>query len=330
MPVNPANPTVNAGPQVNLASQPPSTQSNFAQMIGEVEFWNPDAPIPLIQTWLNNAYREVIDSRMWYGLMVRGQVTVPSVYTTGTVSVVNGSNTVTGVGTAWDSTFIGRQFRSGFTTGFYTIVDVPNATTLTLELPWGNQTQGPIGYSILKNLVSLGANIKYVLEMVNQRQGYRLFVNMPQKMLNIYDTWRTSTGWTFLLANREPSSSGSPQFELYPAPTFQQAFPYLAYVQPPNMSKPGDYPYTFIRSDVIVRAAIKDALLFRGKNSRYYDPQTATMKYAEFKAEVNKMMAADDCLYPKDLQWDQYRTWPFSEHGSLWLQSHAGSESWGF
>jgi hypothetical protein len=292
-------------------------------MRGEVLQWSPDASPLIVDKWINNAYRRIIDKRMWYGLMVKGQVSVPSVYTTGTATVTNASTAVVGIGTAWDNTFVGRQFRQGFSSPFYTIKSVQSATALTLDLPWGNPSATSTGYQILQNIVSLGNNIKFVIEMVNQRQGYRLYLNMPQDVLNRYDTWRTTTGWTFLLANREPSSDGQPQFELYPSPTFQQVFPFLAYIQPPDMKNDTDFPYLFIRSDALVNDAISQALTFRGPRlNKYYDPAEAQRKEMKFREIVEDMSRVDNCLYQTDMKWD-FGQWPFSTYGAQFMQSHS-------
>lgn len=317
-------PMENVAGQVSATTQPYSIQSTFRQMIGEVMQWNPNAPAPMVKTWLNNAYRRVIDARNWYGLMVRGQVVVPQVYTTGSITTVNGSAVVTGSGTVWDQTFVGRQLRAGFSTGWKNIQSVQSATQLTLDLPWGDQSLPAAGYQIVKTWVSLGPNIKMILEMLNQRQGYRLFTNWPQAVINQFDTWRTTTGWTFAVVPKEPTADGQPQFELYPSATFQQSFPFLAYRQPPNLINDGDFPFAFIRSDIIVLPAIKDALLFKGKGEKYYDPQTAASKESEFKAELEKLKMTDDGLYPKDFMWDVTRA-PFSQMGAEWYQSHAGN-----
>lgn len=293
-------------------------------MTGECLQWNPDAPVPLVQSWLNNAYRRIVDSRLWYGLMVRGQVTVPQVYTTGTATFTLGSQTVQGIGTAWTAAMVGRQIRTGFSTGWYNIsaVDATNQV-ITVDLPWGNATS-TAGYQIVQTWVSLGPNIKLVLDMVNQRQGWRLGVNIPQQAINQWDTWRTTTGWTQMLCNKEPNAAGWPMYELWPAPTFQQTFPFLAYTQPQDMVSDGDFPLTFIRSDIVILGAIKDALLFRGKTSRYYDTQVAQAKEREFAMEIGKLTDMDDNQYPKNLQWS-YNAWPMSQYGANFAQAHAGA-----
>ena len=212
-----------------------STQSTLGQMIGQVLAWNPDCNAADIQTWLNNSYRTIIDTRMWTGLMVKGQIVVPNVNSTGQVVVTYGSPVVNGTNTNFDETMVGYQFRVGFTTGFSNIISVQSATQLTLDLPWGNQSQNGASFQILNNIVQFGYNVKRILECLNQRQGYRCYTGIPQSVLNQYDAWRTGMGWTFFVSPREfDPITGAQFFELYPAPTFQQTFPFLAYVQPPT------------------------------------------------------------------------------------------------
>jgi hypothetical protein len=312
--------------QVDPTTAPLSIQSNFRAMVGEVLQWNPEAPPTMAMKWVQNAYRRVIDMRYWYGMLIRGQVTVPTVYSTGTATFTQGSPIVTGVGTAWtagNGIVANMQMRTGFSTGWYNIQSVDSPTQVTLDLPWGNPTVSS-AYSILQTWISLGYNIKAVSEMVNQRQGWRMKLNIPQAVLNNYDTWRTTTGWTYMLANREPRANGEPVFELYPAPTYQQIFPFLAYIQPPDLVADADTPVTFVRSDIIVRGALKDALMYRGKTGRYYDPASAAVKEQEFQTELANMASVDDSQYMQNLKWD-YDRWPFYQYGSQYMQSHAGA-----
>jgi hypothetical protein len=291
-------------------------------MVGELLQWNPDLPVLMAQKFIQNAYRRVIDYRLWYGMLVKGQVNVPNSTNSGTVAVTVGSTIITGVGTPFDPSMVGYSFRVGFSTPIYRIVSVQSATQLTIDLPWGGPTQSLVGYMIFQNIVSFGNNVKKLLAVVNQRQGYRMRLHMPQEVLNIYDTWRTSTGWTYMVANYSPSPvDGSPQFELYPAPTFQQSFPFLAQVQPPDMVKDSDYPASWMRTDVIFYGAVTDVFLFRGKNSKYYDPGTAKIFQERYNEELMKMARNDDNQYPKDLMWS-FDSYPFTQYGSDWKQAH--------
>jgi hypothetical protein len=230
---------------------------------------------------------------------------------------------------------VGLQFRVGFTSPYYTITAINSPTSLTIDQTWGGNTQSTVGYTILQNIVSLGANVKRVLEMVNQFFGYRLYLNIPQEALNKYDTWRSTVGWTYMLANTVPSPTGSAQWELYPAPTTQQTFPFLAYVQAADLVDDTSTPVAFVRSDVLVLGTLPNALTFRGsRKNPYYDPQLAAAKMREFEVEIEQMALNDENLYGKDLQWD-YSLWPMSNFGATWRQSHddtwlgsAGGGSW--
>lgn len=323
MAIVPQQPGVGPLTQVTPIAANPSTQSTLAAMIGEVLSWNPDASAADVQVIINNAYRTVIDKRLWAGLMVKGQIVVPNVNTTGKVTVTLGSPYVVGVNTVFDPTMVGYQFRVGFTTGFSNIIAVTDSTHLTLDLPWGNQTQVNTAFQILNNIVEFGYNVKRVLECLNQRQGYRCYTGIPQQVLDRYDAWRTNQGWTFFVSPREFNPLTGGQFmELYPAPTFQQTFPFLAYVQPPDLTDDDQAPYPYIRTDILVKIAISQVLLMKGpKLNRYYDTFTAQWKAREAQYDLDNMEKMDDSLYPTDLIWDFGQT-PLSEYGSTFLASH--------
>jgi len=283
-------------------------QSTFAQMAGEIQRWNPEVDNLLARRWLNNVYRRIVDSRNWYGMLLRGQLTVPAIYTTGTVAVTVGYNTVTGTGTAWDASFIGRQFRSGYTQSpIATITNVADATHLTLEAVWGGTSYTSTGYQIFQSIVNFGAKVKLLTQMINLRQNRPMEVNVPQAYLDARDPWRSRIGWAEVAACYPASVDGITQWELWPIPVSQQTFPYRAYVQPPDLSANSDVPYPFIRSDILVYGAIPFALLHGGLKSKYYDPVTAKMFMGMFAAEMMKLELKDNDYFQKDGQWDWNR-----------------------
>lgn len=306
----------------NSGVQPYTTQLNFGQMIGEVLLWAPDVDPLLVGRIINNQYRKIIEYRNWYGLMVRGQVTTPQQYSQGTATATFGSNTVQGIGTGWTVSQIGLQFREGFTNPWQTIVSVnEEAQTLQLDMPFGGQTITS-GYQIVRQFITLGANVRYLLDAVNQFQGYRMKVNVPQQTINEIDTWRTSVGWSLIFSNLPPTPDGQMQWEVWPSPFFQQVFPFLAYTQPPNLVNDQDCPVTFIRSDVLVMMAISDVLVFRGKTNKYYDPPTAQLKMAQAMRELDAMSRNDDSMYQSDTTWSYGWEYGYNAgQGSLFSQS---------
>jgi len=303
MPISPPlNPV--AG-QVNPSGvQPYVQQMNFGQMVGQVAQWNPNADFPMIQVWLNNAARKLYDRRLWYGLLVRGQIVTSGTYNTGTVAVSNGSAAVTGTGTSWTSAMAGQALRVGYTNPIYNIIAVPSATSLILELPWGGPSASSMGYFITQYYYSI-PNIKYIYSAANLQLQYRLWTNMPQAFVDNEDPSRLRLMYPWIIATMPPDANGNYQVELWPASLSQQAIPYKAYVQPPNLVDDDDSLPPFIRCDVIVAHAIADVLRYRPRDNPYYSEavalQIAREKLTEFEREAVIMEGADENLWRQDL-----------------------------
>jgi hypothetical protein len=380
-----------------------AVQENFRQMVDHVLTYNPDCPPQLAKRRLNTRLRQLMDRRMWAGLLVRGQIIIPPVYTTGTISVTQGSDLVTGVATVWPtndlvnttlstaitllneyqdvtpasmvgieagdwltfdagganeeymlvwavgassfkakpakahlaaetiakSSLVRRQFRVGTTTSFYGIIGVPAATTLKLDMAWGHADFGPLSaYQIMRAYVSLEQNLRMVWSVVNNKQGWRLRLNMPQEVLNTYDVWRQTTGFVYMMTDYIPDEIGRFQYELYPTPSMQQAFPYLAYRTVSNLENDEDTPPPAIPSHLLVHGAISDVLRYNPK-SPYYDPGVAKEFGLQYEQDVLNAMMSDDSIYMQNLQW-AYSRYPFTQHGASYWQSHDVDSVFGY
>ena len=142
------------------------------------------------------------------------------------------------------------------------------------------------------------------------------------------DAWRSQVGWTWAVAYREPSPTGQPQWELYPAPNVQQSFPFAVYNQAPDMVADTDYPAMNIRGDVLTYGALSQALRYKGRGATYTDPQQANFYEGLFGAELQKMAMQDNLLYQRDLQSSLSGQFAAGV-GSTWAQSHDGYGPWG-
>lgn len=330
MPIVPSNPQfpdqVGSSPTV----QSYSTQLNFRSMIQEVCDWNPNVDPMTAGRMINNRYRAIIRRRDWYGNKVRGQINVPNIYSVGTCVLTYNSPVVNGIGTAWTPALVGQQFRPGFTYNYQGIVQVPSPTQLILDTPFGGMplsgNQITSGYQILQAWVTFGANIKRLLNVQNQQQGWYMKLNTPQEVLDSWDTWRTNIGWSTHISPLPPTTDGQMQVEIWPNPFSNQIFPFEAYIQPADMQLDSDTPVAWINSDIIVTGAISDALLFRPKQNPYYDPQTAASiasgKLAQYKADVEQMEYADNGMDQRDVTWNYEDEGQGSGYGSTWAQNH--------
>lgn len=377
-----------------------SVQENFRQMVDHVLSYNPDAPPQLVKRRLNTRLREVQDRRMWGGLLVRGELSIPAAYTTGNVDVTRGSNLVTGNSCAWPvsdevntalavaitvagdyqtvtpnsmaginagdwllfddgggseevvlvisttgnsfkakpslthpvsttikrSSLSRRQFRIGTTRPFYNIRAVTSAQQLVLDLPYGHSGSSDSAYQICLAYVSLGQNLRMVWSVINTAQGWRLRLNMPQEVLNTYDSWRQTTGWVYMMNDYIPDEIGRFQYELYPTPSMEQGFPYLAYRTVENMVEDEDTPPPAIPSHILVHGAIADVMLYNRKSS-YYDPAVSVEFNRKFEMDLINAAMADDSIYMNNLMW-AFSRYPFGQgRGADWYQSHdAGPE----
>ena len=325
MPIVYSNPVFPSQQGSNPANQAYVVQTNAGQMLREVCGWNPSVDPQTALRFLNNVYRMIISMRMWYGLKVRGQISVPNPYTTGTCTVTNGSNIVQGIGTAWTPTLVGQQFRLNFTYPYATIQSVNvTAQTMVIDFPFSGNTQTS-GYQILAAYFAMDGNITYIQWAINQLMGWPMVVNIPVEEINSIDVWRTYQGWSTQFAVRPPTPSGQYQIEIWPSPFQQQTFPFEAYSQPPDMQLDTDAPVAFIRSDILVSGATAQALLYRPKQNTYYDPQSALMvareKKAECMAAIEQMAFADNALDDRDISWD-YNGSGVSMGSMNWAQSH--------
>jgi hypothetical protein len=103
----------------------------------------------LAEQFINYAFRDLIEKRKWSWSISQSQFIFPAAYTTGTATVTNQSNQVTGSGTVWTTAMIGYQFRTSTLTPIYTIIAVNAGTqTITLDQPWGAASSANSGYKI--------------------------------------------------------------------------------------------------------------------------------------------------------------------------------------
>lgn len=376
-------------------------QENFRQMVDHVISYNPDCPPQLVKRRLNTRLRMIQDRRMWGGLLVRGELSVPAAYSIGSVSVTRGSNVVTSTLSSWPyndlvgttlaqpvlqpgeyqdvypssmarieagdwlmfdsapggggpnkeailvisigptsfkakpavghnmgehiykSSLTRRQFRLGTTRPFYNIRGVTGDLELILDLPWGHTSSVGSTYKICQAYVNLGQNLRMVWSMVNNAQGWKVRLNMPQEVLDSYDGWRSGQGWCYMLSDYIPDEIGRFQYELYPTPSFEQGIPYLAYRTVENMVEDEDTPPPAIPSHILVHGALADVMMLNRK-SPYYDQVLAQAFANQFEVDLVNAVMADDSIFMNNLQW-AFNQYPFQNSnfgGAAWRQSH--------
>jgi len=303
-------------------------QMNTGQALGQIQFWNPDLSQPKLIGLLNNSLRKVVDRKAWASLFIKGQVVAPQATTQGQVTATLGSDIIVGTGTAWTQALVGRQFRIGYNNPIYTIIavdDTASPQTLQLELQWGSPNITS-GYFIIQNYFNFGPNIKYLKCMTNMQLGYKFYLHSTQDELNTIDVWRQNQNFPYISAGFPMSPDGSYIQELYPASWIQQAFPFMAYVQPSNLVNDSDPFPPYFRADVIIKDAIAEALVIGGpKNNKYYDAAESRNKRQDFEGELLRMANADENLYRTEFTKMGEDMPYFQTGGAYWAAVHGVS-----
>lgn len=309
MPVSPPPQIPNL---VNPTGVAPFTQQyNFGQAIGSVASFCPNVSISQIQNFLNDALREWTDRRTWYGNLQKGQLIASGMYNQGTVSLTFNSTSVQGNGTSWTQVMNGvpitqQSFRAGFYAPIYNIVALDQTSqVLTLELPWGNPSVTSTGYFISSYYYSF-PNIKYFYSMKNLQLYYRINTGYPQALIENIDPSRLIVLYPRMAAVMPPDPNGNYQIELWPASNVQQAYPFLAYTQSPQLLGDTDNFPAFCRPDALISYATAQALIWRPKDNPNYSEAIAVnlsqMKMKEFEMRYASAATADENLFRQDIQ----------------------------
>jgi hypothetical protein len=173
--------------------------------------------IELCKLGVRDSWRELLQRNAeWSWLLKRGIVTLPTPYTTGLATFTQYSNTVTGSGTAWDASMIGRQIRSGIGDPFYTVIDVPSPTSLLITPAWADTTSlTPSAYSIFSAYLTVPDDFFSFVVVKDPQRSWRLNLHVDQTVLDFFDPKRSSTGQPVCLSavDYSPSYAG----KVYPA-----------------------------------------------------------------------------------------------------------------
>lgn len=228
-------------------------------------------------------------------------------------------------GTIWKSSLMRLQFRTSESNPWYSVKGVSSTTSLVLNDLWGGATASAQSYSIFKGYHVFGQDCRMVLSVVNLQRQQRLALHISNEMLNVIDPNRSASESTYLLADMSPDEVGRPQYEMYPRPLSSQVFSCLYARHMSTLSDDDDTAPLGMRSDVLVKGAIADALRWRPKNNKHYDSgtalQIATQKMMEFERGVQEMIIDDDNHYLFSLMrsWGQFA---MGGGGYNWAQSH--------
>ncbi len=224
---------------------------------------NPPNPM-LALDWLQQRYESVLTRAPWPFLIKEAVFSTIAEITAGTVTVTNGSATVTETtsnANGWSSSVESRFYRRDGDSEFYKISTFGDANpdTLTLNRVYEGATGTVIGYTIFQRFYSLASDVREVMSIARvETPGF--LTEVSQEELATVLPNRPSLGnpgfWSY--AGRD--SSNVFQIELYPIPDAANGFLYQYLESTPSL----------VDADVTILPQIPFGLLRSGWLADYW------------------------------------------------------------
>lgn len=205
----------------------------YTELSGQI----PNLPIPLAKTLLQRAWEAVCNARQWSFLIAEGMYISPAPVTEGSVSITQYSNVVTFDATAVTALtgltyplLTERQLRIGTST--YSITDATNLGvdgTVTLDGIVLEATNATSAYTVMKCYYGLPLTRAGVQDTDFLRfnsiynpinNTYFSVLDGTRQFLDRIDPQRAVSSYPNGMFTFGSSSTGTPQWEMYPNPAF--------------------------------------------------------------------------------------------------------------
>lgn len=281
----------------------------------------------LMREWVQDAYREACDHKMWSHQRTETAILVDD-QKTGTVTVTKGSAVVAAGTMVFAATDVGRQFRQ-VSIPVYTIVAVAgDFTTATLDRPYGEVSQ-TAGFVVLDAYWTAPVDFWRFLVVVDPVNKWRIRWWVTEDDLNRIDPGRMSTGTSWALVSQTystvPAQVGQARFEIFPYPTTAKSYVCVYYNKPAVFAETDVLIGPFARSkDVLIEGALARAALWPGTSTvrnPYFNLNLADRLDKRFREKCQQLEVKDEDMYGTSM--------PFASYGfaagpwdSSFLQNH--------
>ncbi len=288
------------------------------------------------QTLVNRAWRDIQDSRSWSFLIEEGVLSAPASVTTGTVSISQGSKTLTPSATAitaWDALGaiipIGtRQIRFSSTGRIYNI-DSYNGATAELKETFTETSLVDSSYTLFKCYYSApSSDFRRFMSVVDMVDGRSLRLHLQKKQLDQQDPQRSTSEQPFCLASYKADSSGLPLYELYPHPTTARNYLALYQRQGSSLSEDTDAIPATLPTELLMARAKYHAFEWAGINGvKGVEGGAVDWRFWAAKAQkdylelLQKAMRQDDEIFLQNVLVPHRRS--FAPPSASYMQNHS-------
>jgi len=188
----------------------------------------------------------------WSFMQKSGTLATVDAYNTGTVSVTNGSTSITGSGTTWTSSMTGRKIAIDNSTVEYTFTYV-SATSGTLDRNYEGSTDSGLSHIIYQDVYALASDFNKMLVLRDATNNVVMGEWTIEQIEEFYSA-AGAAGTPTRYALFGEDSSGYPQVRLYPAPGDVISYAYQYLKQPTVMGGEADLLDTPPKYDHVVIA----------------------------------------------------------------------------
>lgn len=248
----------------------------------------------LAAKWVSDRYVELVSRVRFRHLRRLGEVVVPATITAGTVTLTEGSRTVTPDATAlaaWVAVaqdgLIGRSFRAQDNEWY--VVDGFDGATITLTTPRVEASVAGSGYSIAARTVALAPSARWVAPyMIHMRTRNRV-INVSLDTLNFGAPTRDrQSSPPDVWAETGRNAAGAKLVEFYPYPNVNEMIHYVYWEIPPALEFDAPIPQE-IDGYVLREGALIDAMRYEAAQAA----RTARLEEAaywrnEYRAQETK------------------------------------------
>lgn len=308
-------------------------QQTFGEIWNKVLLYAPGTPVPLAQQFVRNAYNQCLTQHYWSELLAEGEKVIADSYSTGTVTVTNGSTAVTGSGTTWTSDMENLQIViTGNNSGeFYTVVTVSDVDALILDRAYEGPDATDTDYYIQELYVEFPSDLQTLDDIRDYNSNWRLRrMAHQQNYIDRVDAKRTSSGNPIMYVNAPPriDSNGVayPRYEFWPKIPPGRKIMYR-YYKDSSLTTNASKPVSMLLPETLVYGALKELALWPGTVERpnpffsidlhkqyaeMFDEARNNSERSDMDISQRMLVYADDNFgVPMDANWLQSHGIPF-------------------
>lgn len=280
----------------------------------------PAAPTFLVREWVNVSYKRLAKLRHWSFLRGETRLTIDAARTLALVTVTRGSLTVTSAGLFLPGD-AGRQFRTA-SAPIYTVQTVTDASTLLLDVAYGETTSATASATIFDGFATMPADFESFRLVADPYTQRRLAYWITEDEVNLLDpNWSASDAGPRCLVARGGGSTylpaiGAVQYSYWPRPSAARSYLAIYNKQAARIDDTTIFHGVLAdAAEVIIDGALAEAALWPGtadvKNA-YFNPVLAREKKDAFLNGVQHLSLRDDDQSPDDLAKVHWELWPLA------------------